>query len=73
MKSSFVEKREDNDYTTIANRVRTVSWAKDSHQICVVKKVNGIPTNRKNCVIKRTYIEQSVNNPPYRDRGPTAK
>ena len=29
-------------------------------------------TNRKSCVIKRTYIWKFVNNPPYKDRGPSA-
>ena len=43
-------------YTTIADRLRTVSWDIDSHQTGVVKPVNGnLPTNRKSRVIKRTY------------------
>ena len=32
------------DYTTIADRLRTVSWGNDSHPAGVVKPVNGIPT-----------------------------
>ena len=32
------------DYSTIANRLRTVSWGNDSHPTGVVKPVNGIPT-----------------------------
>ena len=32
------------DYTTIADRLRTVSWGNDSHQTGVVKPVYVIPT-----------------------------
>ena len=32
------------DYTTIAGRLRTVSWSNNSHQIGVVKPVYGYPT-----------------------------
>ena len=32
------------DYTTIADRLRTVSWDNDSHPTDVVKPVYGIPT-----------------------------
>ena len=32
------------DYTAIADRLKTVSWANDSHQTGVVKPVYGIPT-----------------------------
>ena len=32
------------DYTTIADRLRTVSWGNDNHPTCVVKLVYG--TNR---------------------------
>ena len=32
------------DYTTIADRLRTVSWGNDSHPTGVVKPVYGIPT-----------------------------
>ena len=32
------------DYTTIADRLRTVSWGSDSHPSGVVKPVYGIPT-----------------------------
>ena len=33
------------DYTTIADRLRTVSWGNDSFPTGVVKPVNGIPTH----------------------------
>ena len=32
------------DYTTIADRLRMISWSHDSHQTCVVELVYGIPT-----------------------------
>ena len=32
------------EYTTIADRLRTVSWSNDSHQTDVAKQVYGIPT-----------------------------
>ena len=32
------------DYTTIADRLRTISWGDDSRPSCVVKPVYGIPT-----------------------------
>ena len=32
------------DYTTIADRLRTVSWGNDSHPTGVVKPLYGIPT-----------------------------
>ena len=32
------------DYTTIAYRLRTVTWGNDSHPTGVVKPVYGIPT-----------------------------
>ena len=32
------------DYTTIADRLRTVSYGNDSHPTGVVKTINGIPT-----------------------------
>ena len=39
------QKRHQNyDYTTIADRLRTVSWSYDSHPTSVVKSVYGIPT-----------------------------
>ena len=45
------------DYTTIAVRLRTVSWGNDSHLTGVVKPVNGIPTlplTTPVCVIEGT-------------------
>ena len=47
------------DYTTIADRLRTVSWGNENHQTGVVKQVYGIPTipiTTKSCEIKRTNI-----------------
>ena len=39
------QKRHQNiDYTTIAGRLRTVSWSNNSHPTGVVKPVNGYPT-----------------------------
>ena len=32
------------DYTTIADRLRTVSWSDDNHPTYVVKPFYGIPT-----------------------------
>ena len=32
------------DYTTIADRLGTVSWSNDSHPTGMVKPINGIPT-----------------------------
>ena len=32
------------DYTTIADRLRTVSWSNTNHPTGVVKPVNGYPT-----------------------------
>ena len=49
--------RKNFDYTTIADRLKTVSWGNDSHPTCVVKPVYGIPTSptyHKSRVIKRT-------------------
>ena len=35
---------ENFDFTTIADRLMTVSWSDDTHPTVVVKSVNGIPT-----------------------------
>ena len=45
------------DNTAIADKLKTVSWSRQSHPTGVVKPVSGpnIPTNHKSCVIKRTY------------------
>ena len=62
------KKRRDNtktatknfDYTTIADRLRTVSWGNDSHPTGVVKtglRDPDIPTNRKSRAIKRIFIK----------------
>ena len=45
-------------YTTIADRLRTVSWSYFCHPTGVVKpglRDPNLPTNRKSCSIKRTH------------------
>ena len=55
-----IQKQSDNTKTppktTIADRLRTVSWSDDSHPTGVIKLVYETPTpsNHKSCVIKRT-------------------
>ena len=51
-------KRNQNfDYTTIAGRLRTVSWGSDSHPTGVVKPRDpNLPTTHKSYVIKGTHI-----------------
>ena len=52
------------DYTTIADRLKTVSWVNDSHLTDAVKPVYGIPTfpltattvKSKGCTFKNLYI-----------------
>ena len=60
------------NFTTIAERLWTVSWSSDSHPKGVVKPVNGIPTFP---LATKTYQKDAhlkfVNNNPYRERGPT--
>ena len=62
------------DYTTIADRLRTVSWGNDSHPTGVVKPVYGIPTfpiTTKALNQKDTHLKKKpINNPPYKGRGP---
>ena len=64
------------DHTTIADRLRTVSWSNNSHSTGMVKPVNGYSTfPQKPCnqiLFKRRHISQFVNNPAYIDWGPTA-
>ena len=51
------QKRHQNfDYTTIADRLRTVSWDNDSHPTGVVKPVYGIPTSPLTAKGKRALI-----------------
>ena len=48
------------DYTTIADRLLTVSWGNDSHPTGVVKPVlrdPNLPTNHKSRVIKKTHLK----------------
>ena len=52
-------KRHQNfDYTTIADRLRTVSWSNKSSNWCgkTGLRVPNLPTNRKSRVIKTTHI-----------------
>ena len=52
------------DYTTIADRLRTVSWSYNSHPTVVVKPVNRYPT----FPLTATAVQSKfVNNPSYRD------
>ena len=46
------------DYTTIADRLRTVSWSKTATQMVWITRFTGTQpsTNRKSCVIKMTHI-----------------
>ena len=51
------------DYTTIADRLGTVSWSNNSHPTVVVKPVYEYPTfplTAKSRVIKRTRIGVSI-------------
>ena len=56
------------DYTTIADRLWTVSWGSDSHPTGVVKPVY-LPPNRKSRAIKRTG--QSLKSPASRGTLPS--
>ena len=63
------------DYTTIADRLRTVSWSNSSHQTGVVKPVyerSTFPLTATAVQSKGHTFKNFVNNPPYRDWGPTA-
>ena len=54
------------DYTTIANRLRAVSWSNDIHHAGMVEKRlrdPNFPTNCKSCVIKRIHLKNE-NTPP---------
>ena len=58
----------NSDYTTFADRLRTVSWINDSHPINVVIPVYGISTFP--LTTKAVYSKAHkhfVNNPPYED------
>ena len=51
------------DYTTIVDRLRTVSWSVNSHPTCVVRpgfKGTNLPTLRKNSVIKSTWHDRKI-------------
>ena len=56
-------KRHQNfDYTTIADRLRTVSWSNNSHPTGVVKpslKGTNLPTHRNSSVIKQTRHDRN--------------
>ena len=64
----------DLDYTTIADRLRTVRWVTIVTQRVWLNRFTGsnLPYNRTSCVIKRKHISKFVNNPPYKGREPTA-
>ena len=51
------------DFTTIADRLRTVSWSNNSHPTGVVKpglKSTNLPTYRKISVINRTWHDRNM-------------
>ena len=51
------------DYTTIADRIRTVSWSNSSHPTGVVKPVYerlNLPTHRKSSVINSTWHDRNI-------------
>ena len=51
------------DYTTIADRLRKVSWSNNSHPTGVVKpslKGTNLPTHRKSSAINRTWQERNI-------------
>ena len=63
------------DNTTIAGRLKTVSWSYDSHTTGVVKLVYWIPTfqlTAKDVSSKGYIFTKLVNNPPKIDNGSTA-
>ena len=62
------------DYTTLADRLRTVSWRYSSHSTGVVKPVYERSSFQlsNSRLIKKTHIWKFVNNSTYRDWGPTA-
>ena len=54
------KRRQKFDYTTIADRHRTVSWGNDSHPTGVVKPVNldpNPPTHHNSCIIEDTNMQ----------------
>ena len=51
------------DYTTIVDRLRTVSWSNKSHSTDVVKpclKGTKLPTHRKSSVINLTWYGRNI-------------
>ena len=63
------------DYTTIVDRLRTVSWSNGSYPTGVVKPVYGIPTlslTAKALKSKGHTFWKFINNPPYKNREPRA-
>ena len=46
-------------YTTIADRLKTVSWGNKSSNGCgqTGLRVPNLPTDRKSCVIKKTHLK----------------
>ena len=55
----------------IVDRLRTICWSNYSLLTGCLNQLPNLPTNRKSPVIKSTHIK-NLNNPPYRDWGPTA-
>ena len=62
------------DYTKIAGRLRPVSWSNDSHPTGVVKPIYGVPTFPliTQAPLSKGQTFKNVNDPPYKDREPTA-
>ena len=63
------------DYTTIADRLMMFSWCNSRHPHWCGKtglRALNLPTDHNSHVSKRSHIYKWVNNPPYRDWGPTA-
>ena len=58
------------DFTSIADRLRTVSMSNYGHQTGVVIRFTRQPSHSH--VIKRTHIQKVVNKPSYIDNKPTA-
>ena len=57
------KRHQNNDYTTIADRLMTVSWSNNSRSTGVVKSgLNGtnLPTYRKRSVINRTWHGRNI-------------
>ena len=61
------------DYTTIADRLKTVSWSHNNHPTGMVKPAyerSIFPLIAPAVLLKGPTFKKFVNNPPYRDWGP---